>query len=452
MLLLSLLLISIAPKGAYAVFDGTDAETEALMQEAEASIQAHRQGPLHITLINEAGHPVSARTHVKLLEHDFDFGANLIGFSRMREDDPAREPALEAINSLFNTVIVCDYWWNTQRKKGGELNWIEPDTGYTIADELDKRTRYHSLLYGFPKWLDTIKTEEDMWEVIDTRMKQVADRYGHRIRELDVYNEFINFKYWDHLPQAQQLKKTKYPDMSDPKNGARVLEMTRKHFPDAKLVVLEAGIWNVPNPIFQEIFEYFEDLIALDAPFDYIGFQGHYYARGGVPFEKGTRQYGPRTFMMDEINRGLEQVATLGKRMVVTEFNAPSRSNQIKDPDQPSLTDEEIAAWEKNFYTLIFSKPYIDGLSRWFTIDNLGGRGMDAGVVTEEGELKPNYFALKELIKEKWHTELTGNPPQGQARFEGFYGKYLVQVDGYEDAEVELNGEDPKQVVTLVRK
>ena len=42
----------------------------------------------------------------------------------------------------------------------------------------------------------------------------------------------------------------------------------------------------------------------------------------------------------------------------------------------------------------------MDGISRWFTVDNLGGRGMDAGIVSEEGVFKPNYFALKKLIKE----------------------------------------------------
>ncbi|MEM9227054.1 MAG: hypothetical protein AAGA45_03715, partial [Verrucomicrobiota bacterium] len=161
--LFTILFLASSPHAVVAFFDGTDEETEALMQEAEASIQAHRQGPLEIVLVDEGGRPVSTRTNVQLQAHDFDFGANLIGFSRMPEDDPAREPALEAIDTVFNTVIVCDYWWNTQKQKGGKLNWSEPDTGYAIADELGKRSRYHSLLYGFPKWLHTFETEEELW-------------------------------------------------------------------------------------------------------------------------------------------------------------------------------------------------------------------------------------------------------------------------------------------------
>ena len=84
----------------------------------------------------------------------------------------------------------------------------------------------------------------------------------------------------------------------------------------------------------------------------------------------------------------------------------------------------------------MFSKPYIDGITRWFTIDNLGGRGMDAGIVSEEGVLKPNYFALKNLIKEKWHTKWKGKFSEEKIEFTGFYGKYKITVEGYKDETV----------------
>ena len=218
-----------------------------------------------------------------------------------------------------------------------------------------------------------------------------------------------------------------------------MLKLARKYLTKSKLVVLETNIWSVSNPIYQEIYDYHKKLIAMEVDYDYIGYQAHYYALQNTPFQEGTKQWGPRTFMMDEINRGMEQMATLGKPIIIAEFNPPSRNNKNKNPNQPRLTDEEIAAWEVNFYTLMFSKPYIDGITRWFTIDNLGGRGMDAGIVSEEGVLKPNYFALKNLIKEKWHTKWKGKFSEEKIEFTGFYGKYKITVEGYEDETVNFN-------------
>lgn len=436
--------------GATDFFDGTDTQTDALMQQAEQSIEEIRKGPLSIQLVERVGRPVNAPVQVELVAHTFDFGANLFGFHKLEEDDPAKATALEAIESVFNTVIVCDYWGTNQKKFQGEHNWVSPDTGYALADQMGKRSRYHALLFGFPRWLHHYETEEGQWRAIENRFRQVAERYGDRIREVDVINEFVNYQYWDQNPHVQYLRTTTYPNMAKPENGARALELARTYYPKAKLVVLEANLWSVSNPVFQEIFAYHKELIRLGAPYDCIGYQAHYYAVGGKPFEEGTPKFGPRTFMMDEINRGIEQMASLGKPIVITEFNPPSRNNKNKNPNQPRISDEEIAAWETNFYTLMFSKPYMKGVSRWFTIDNLGGRGMDAGVVTEAGQLKPNYFALQTLIKQKWHTRWEGKPVGGKVSFEGYYGTYRLNVPGFKDVIVDLTANSPDQRVPLI--
>lgn len=100
----------------------------------------------------------------------------------------------------------------------------------------------------------------------------------------------------------------------------------------------------------------------------------------------------------------------------------------------------------------MFSKPYIKGISRWFTVDNLGGRGMDAGVVSEDGKLKPNYFALRKLIKEKWHTKWEGKIQNTKVKFNGFYGKYVVKVEGFKEVEIELTKNNEQQLIKLERQ
>lgn len=434
------------------LFDGTDAQTVQLMQAAEESIEANRKGVLSVTMVDSTGAVINASAHLELLAHSFDFGTSLYGFHKLALDNPAREPALKGIEAVFNTLTVCNYWSQVHWGLDRELSWTHPDNGYQIADELEKRTRHHALLFGFPRWLHEYETEEAAWGAIENRMRQVGERYGDRIRELDVINEFINYQYWDKNPHAQYLKTTHYPDMAKPENGARALRMARKYFPKTKLVVLESNLWSVSNPVFQEIYEYHKELIRLKAPYDYIGYQAHYFSMRGMRFEEGTPDFGPRTFMMDAISRGLDQIASLGKPIVITEFNGPTRSNKNKDPNQPGISAEALAAWESNFYTLIFSKPYMVGLSRWFTIDSLGGRGMDAGIVTEAGQLKPNYYALKKLIKEDWHTQVRAEPSNGEVSFEGFYGTYRLRVDGFEDVVLDFQKGSPARTVRLRTK
>jgi len=427
-------------------FDGTDKGTYCIMEMAERNIEDVRKGDFVLHFVDENGNNINENATIELKYHAFDFGADLFGLHKISESDPGKVAALKAIDTLFNTVIICDYWGTNQNKLDGPLNWNSPDYGFKIANELDKKSRYHALLFGFPRWFDGF-TEEELWGKIEERIKHVADRYGDLISEVDVINEFINYQYWDQNPHGIYLKTTNFPDFAKPENGLRVLQIARKHLPNAKLVVLETNIWSTRNPVFQEIYRYHKYLVEHDAPYDYIGYQAHYYAQG-LPFQEGTPQFGPRTFMMDEIDKGLEQMGKLGKPMVITEFNPPSRNNQSTNPNQPRISDEEIAAWETNFHTLLFSKPYIDGISRWFTIDNLGGKGMDAGVVTEEGKLKPNYFALKGLIKDKWHTKWEGSLNENIA-FRGFYGTYTVQIEGKEAFEVEISNSSEEQTIIV---
>ncbi|OPZ08004.1 MAG: hypothetical protein BWZ10_02733 [candidate division BRC1 bacterium ADurb.BinA364] len=121
----------------------------------------------------------------------------------------------------------------------------------------------------------------------------------------------------------------------------------------------------------------------------------------------------------------------------ITEFNPPSRDTKNKNPDQARLSDEEVAEWTVNFYTLAFSKPYIREITRWFLIDTIGGRGIDAGLVTLEGERKPSYYALRKLLKETWSTRWEGELKDGQADFRGFFGTYEARIGG-ETARFEL--------------
>ncbi|NLR93951.1 endo-1,4-beta-xylanase [Flammeovirga agarivorans] len=425
-------------------FDGTDKKTNQLMSDAQKQIEEVRKGNFTLNIDGVDNKKVT----IELVKHDFTFGTDLYGLEKMDNSDPIKKAALTAIDDVFNTVIVCDYWSRTQKKQNQPMNWKMTDYHMKLAKKHNKDYRYHALFFSYPKWFSTY-SEEELWGFIEQRIKDVIDKYGNDIPEIDVINEFINWQYWENNPHAKYLKTTNFPDFADPKNGARVLKLTRKYMPNTKLVVLETNLWSTSNPVYQEIYDYHKSLIEEGVDYDYIGYQGHYYALKNKPFQKGTKEFGPRTFMMDDINAGIEKMASLGKRIVITEFNPPSRSSRSKNPNQVGLTEKEVAAWEKNFYTLMFSKPYIDGISRWFTIDNVGGKGMDAGVIDEKGKFKPNYYALKKLIKEEWHTSWSGKVSDSSVKFNGFYGTYKVSIEGQKSFEVKFTKEEKSHKIDL---
>ena len=57
-------------------------------------------------------------------------------------------------------------------------------------------------------------------------------------------------------------------------------------------------------------------------------------------------------------------------------------------------------------------------------------RGMPAGLLDAQGQPKPVYHVLDELINEEWHTEKRGLLSEdGRLRFRGFYGTYAILVE-----------------------
>jgi GH35 family endo-1,4-beta-xylanase len=411
-------------------FDGVDAASRPVMARAKADIERNRKGDFVVRLTDRGGAPVKGAVVIELKEHDFAFGANLFGLQKLADGDPARRAAESAIDELFDTVIVSDFWFDNQRTKDGPSDWSIPDGMLDWAGRHGKRARYTALIYGFPKWLAG-RSRDEYWRLLEERIRRVAERYGGRLAEFDVINEVVSNKYWKDKADFFEKQCPNFPQLWEPANAARVLGLARQYLPGAKLVVLETGISTMGSARFREILEYDQKLIEASAPFDFVGYQGHYFAGGGMPFEHGHPEAGPGAFTMAKISEGLDLMAALGKPVVITEFQPPSRSNARNDrATQPRLSDDEIAAWQNNYYTLVFSKPYIQGLSRWFVVDELGGRAMDAGLVTRTGKLKPSYFALKKLLTRDWSTRWQGTLQNGEARFRGFYGTYQVSMPG----------------------
>jgi endo-1,4-beta-xylanase len=430
-------------------FDGAvDQKSKLTMQNARERIEQIRKGDFTLKVLNGKGDPVNGEIEILLDSHEFRFGANLTAVYRLSKHDPARQKGLDVISKLFNHVRVGSFWRHDEPRQGSPLRWDDVDEQVRWAQKHDMTMRYHCLIYThepvLPSWHKDIQRTEDWWPLIEKRIKVVAARYGRLIYEYDVINEMV-------LHRDEELRYTTHPPLGNPQNGIRVFEIAEKYLPDAVLVPLETHTLTKENPIQKDVFAYYRALLDGGAKVGAIGHQAHFYAKGSMPFEVGHPEAGKGAFTMAKLEEGLDWLSELGKPIHITEFSPPSRGvlRQMKKLKQPGLSNEEIAAWETNYYTLVFSKPYIHQITRWFVIDLVGGKGVDAGLVTRDGKFKPSYFVLRKLLRETWTTDWKGTVQNGSVTFRGFYGNYKVKISGYKEAEVffGVDGDRRKKLV-----
>jgi GH35 family endo-1,4-beta-xylanase len=445
--------------GQTGLWSGVDGQNIELMDTVARDIERIRKGDFALTLVDANGLRINASVEIEHVGHEFKFGANAWEFSERPE---AFANSTEAIERLFNAANVCNYlqeWWRNQEEPYG--NWGKVRKEMEWCADLGLKPRFHIIQYVHmrkPGWWLDLNTEEVLWDFYTKRVADVAQEFEGEFFEYDVMNEMVHWPYWFekyHQAEYGMPNYFAFDWMRDPENGARVVRQAREYLPNAKLVVLETGVWNThPDNIFaQEIHDYYERLIELEAPFDMIGYQGRYEGNGVQSVRTGKADAGERMYYMESIDSGLEWFAGLGKEMGVTEFAMPSRrfdakSGELKPADF-GADRKELALWVANFHILAFSKPYINQVT-WWSIFRNPMRFGDAGLINLDGSLTETGQAMDTLINERWHTQLEREVKKGQLNFRGFYGDYLVKVEGYAPQTIRLyRGDNRTQKVSL---
>ena len=437
-------------------FDGmSDAESKAVMIQAEKEIEKYRTADFKLLFLDEEGKKVdSKKVKLELFAHEFDFGTNTYGLFEKPANDPIRIEALKTIPEIFNKVVICDYWQDpkTRQRDYKVLEAIK------WAQKNDLRMRFHAVLYNEKWFKNQIYTEDQIWQMIEDRLHFVGETYGDKIGEYDVINEFYSMQFWErNNPPEDQfiLAAPNYPKYREPEVAKKTLSLARKYLPNAKFVVLDAQHPYLTNPQFIGYVNYLKTLKSIDGDFQMAGNQDHFFGHTW-DFRAGSPTYGKTAYTMGAINKGFELLGTIGKPIVITEFNGPSRNNKHSPENRDkiwTISDKENSAWQINYYTLAFSKPFIIGVTRWYQVDNLGGRGMDAGILYEDGRKHQIYYDLKKLIKETWHTKTEKKTSMnGEVTFHGFYGDYLVDIPGYETVRVKLYKDGSKTTTVILKK
>ena len=404
-------------------------------ERAADGIERYRKGDAKLTFVDKDGNPISnATVRIKQKSHEFRFGANIFMLDEL-ETKEKNDAYKKAFADVFN-MATLPFYWNTLEPEKGSPRYEKdspkvyrrpaPDLCIEFCKEHGIEPREHALAYDhfFPKWLYNASTDEVKRE-LERRYCEISERYADKIPTIEVTNEME----WD-------KGRTAFYD--EPDFIEWCFKLAEKYFPSNKLCINEwAGCWEDKCRATDKYYAYTEAAMLKGARIDAIGMQYHL-------FHNKEEEYNRTRALLDPQNlyRHMDLYANLGKPIQITEITVPAYSWEAED--------EEIQAeMIEKLYPIWFSHPNVEQIIYWNLIDGyahlwnpdpekikasqgdmtIGENYYYGGLLRFDLSPKPAYLKIKELVKERWHTEeeiLTDE--SGRLAFRGFFGSYELEI------------------------
>ena len=132
-------------------------------------------------------------------------------------------------------------------------------------------------------------------------------------------------------------------------------------------------------------------------------------------------------FPLDRVQEILDQYATLGKGLNITEFTPTSAGKKITGSHREGVWDEAAQAdYAVKFYRVCFAHPAMRAIT-WWDLSDQGSWLPGGGMLRADMSPKPVYEQLKRLIHEEWKTALHATTDDdGRLSFRGFCGTYRL--------------------------
>ena len=277
--------------------------------------------------------------------------------------------------------------------------------------------REHALAYDnfFPKWLCDASVTE-VKHALEERYKQISERYKDKIPTIEVTNEV-------------EWENGKTPFYDEPDFDEWCFKLAEKYFPGNQLVINEyAGLWEEQAKPRDRYYAYTEAAISRGARVDAIGMQYHMFFDREKEYEETRKYYDPK-----KMYKIMDLYSNFGKPLQLTEVTIPAYSNATEDE---AIQAEMLEL----LYSIWFSHPNMEQIIYWNLVDGYaafapqgdmtaGENYYYGGLVRFDMTPKPAYYAIKNLIEKKWHTEKdVVTDKDGKASFKGFFGKYDVEI------------------------
>ena len=310
----------------------------------------------------------------------FLFGCNSFGYPRLGR------PYAERFEAVFNYATLPFYLGSTERVQG-QPNYAAVEKILSWLDGTRILKKGHPLVWFYPRttpdWLRGKSYAEAKRLSTDCARQSVA-RFRHQIHAWDVINE-AHVQNVLGFTIEQQLEMTR-----------AACEAARQADPSCFRVVNCCCTWSDylargAKPGQQNVYDYVKMVRDAGIDFEALGLQYYYSGRDLV-----------------EIERNLETFKDFGKPIHITELGLPSAPQE--GPNQygqtarypwhgERWTETAQADWVEQFYTMAYSKPYIEAVTWWDLCDP--AFIPQGGLVRADLTPKESYLRLAGL-REKW--------------------------------------------------
>jgi len=373
----------------------------------EPNIEKHRKGDLTIEIRDADGKAVyDLQYQLELTRHAFHFGAGLGFFV-----EPPKKPDYDFIPivvkevdkkhflEVFNFSII---------PYTGKWFYLEAEEGKRFYDDVDAYVNwcfenkigieYHFVTGYPPKWLESRPQEERQRQLLK-HSNELIDRYGGKINHWQVVNE------------KRLLTES-----------VAAFKLFRQRLPDAKLAISDCARFYSPHQAgsqarFDDLTRGLKEIRWLKEQgieLDYFGFHGH-------------RPFGLWADFRASYE-ALDAFEKEGIRIHITEFGIHEVHKIEGDVREGQWNADLQARYYEMIYSVMFSHPVVDAINLWEMSANTWMTG--CGLVDKDGQPKPNFYALRDLIHKKWYTSKKGVLPlNGKINCRAFYGNYLLRVE-----------------------
>jgi len=382
----------------------------------EPNIEKHRKGDLTIEIRDADGKAVyDLKYRLELTKHAFHFGAGLGFFV-----EPPKKPDYDFIPNLvteadkkhflevfnFSIIPYTGKWFYTEAEEG-KLFYDDVDAYVNWCFENKIGIEYHFVTGYPPKWLESRPQEEKQRQLLK-HTNELIDRYGEKIH------------YWQVVNEKHLLAES-----------VAAFKLFRQRLPDAKLAISDCARFYSPHQAgsqarFDDLTRGLKEIRWLKEQgieLDFFGFHGH------RPFGLWADFRG--------VYEALDAFEKEGIRIHITEFGIHEVHNITGDVREGQWNADLQGRYYEMAYSAMFSHPVVDAINLWEMSPNTWMTG--CGLLDKDNQPKPNFYALRNLIHKKWHTNEEGMLPlNGKINCRAFYGDYLLRIELKDGKTIEI--------------
>ena len=391
-----------------------------------SGIEMNRKAYANLRFVDKEGNPVpGAHAEIRQKTHDFKYGANLFMLGEMETEEKNRAYE-EYFADCFNLATLPFYWSDLEPEQGKPRYAKDsprvyrrpaPDLCLEYCEKHGIEPKCHCLNYDqwSPDWL--ANEVPVIRQALVKRFTELSERYSKRIPSWEVTNEtlFLNARTVNfHTPDLVEWS----------------FHTADRLFPNNRLIINEAhcNIWDVFNGTRSAYYMQIQRALSQGCRIDSIGMQYHMFYRAEEEAKKTAIFYSP-----EHMYKVLDQYADFRLPIQITELTIPAYRWNEEDED----IQAEIL---KSIYSMWFSHECMEAIIYWNLVDGYaafapqgdmasGENYYAGGLVRFDMTKKPAYYALRDLFTKTWHTEtVTGTNDEGVAAFNGFFGKYDLEI------------------------